>query len=316
MSEILIWIVFNVVIVALLALDLGIFHRGMRRPSLAESLLASALWVLLAAAFAVLLHGWQGRAAALEFSTGYLIELSLSADNVFIFYLIFRYFRLEEAAQYRVLFWGVIGAIPMRAAMIFVGVGLMRRFYWVIYAFGALLVVSGLRLLFHHGVGIDPEKNPGLRLVRRVLPTTSANPDGRFLVREDGHLRATSLLLVLVVVETTDVIFAVDSVPAVLSITQNTFVVYASNIFAILGLRSLFFALVSLMDVFEYLHYGIACVLLFVGVKLMLSHHYPIGTGTSLASIGVILLITIIASILHRDGENGGLTASGGGPGS
>jgi tellurite resistance protein TerC len=261
----------------------------------------SAWWILLAASFAVLLYDWQGRAAALEFSTGYLIELSLSADNLFIFYLIFNYFHLEEAAQYRVLFWGIIGAILMRAAMIFLGVGLIRRFHWVIYAFGVLLVFSGVRLLFQHGVATDPEKSPGLRLFRRLLPVTADTGDGRFFVREDGHLRATTMLLVLVVVETTDVMFAIDSIPAVLSITLNTFIVYTSNIFAILGLRSLFFALVSLMDVFEYLHYGIACVLLFVGVKMLLSHYYPISTATSLASIGIILLITIIASALHRD---------------
>lgn len=301
MNDTSLWVLFNVFVAAMLALDLGVFHRSARRPSLRQSLLWSALWILLAAAFAVLLYVWQGRGAALDFSTGYVIELSLSADNLFIFYLVFRYFRLPEAAQYRVLFWGIIGAIVMRAAFIFIGVGLIRRFHWIIYAFGVLLVYSGVRLLFQHGAQIDPEKNPVLRFVRRIMPVTPDYVNGQFFVRENGGLCATPLLLVLLVIETTDVIFAVDSIPAVLSITLNTFIVYTSNIFAILGLRSLFFALTSLMDIFEYLHYGISCVLLFVGVKMILSHYYPIPTEMSLAIIAGILLITIIASALHRD---------------
>jgi len=301
LNRILIWIAFNVFIAAVLALDLGFFHRELRRPSLGESLGASAFWILLAGLFGGFLYGWQGRTAALEFSAGYLIELSLSADNLFIFYLIFRYFRLDEALQYRVLFWGIIGAIAMRASLIFVGVGLIRRFHWVMYAFGLLLIVSGGRLLFERSAAIDPEKSPGLRFFRRFLGRTPESAEGKFLVRENGNLRATALLLVLLVVETTDILFAIDSIPAVLSITLNTFVAYTSNIFAILGLRSLFFALSSLMDVFEYLHYGIACVLLFVGAKMMLSNHYPIPTETSLAVVGGILLITVVASALHPD---------------
>jgi tellurite resistance protein TerC len=300
-NEILPWVLFNVFVAAMLAIDLGIFHRRARRPSLRNSLVWSGLWILLATSFAVLLYAWQGRTAALEFSTGYVIELSLSADNLFIFFLVFRYFHLPEAAQYRVLFWGIVGAIAMRAAFIFVGVGLIRRFHWVIYAFGLLLVYSGMRLLFQRGAQIDPEKNPALRFARRLMPVTPDYVDGKFFVREQGGLCATPLLLVLLVIETTDVIFAVDSIPAVLAITLNTFIVYTSNIFAVLGLRSLFFALSSLMDIFEYLHYGISCVLLFVGVKMILSHYVVIRTEISLAIIGGILLITVIASALHRD---------------
>jgi tellurite resistance protein TerC len=295
------WVLFNVFVAIMLALDLGVFHRRARRPSLRQSLAWSALWIVLAGAFAVLLAVWQGRATALEFSTGYIIELSLSADNLFIFFLVFRYFHLPETAQYRVLFWGIVGAILMRAAFIFVGVGLIRRFHWVIYGFGLLLVYSGVRLLFQHGAQIDPEKNPALRFVRRFMPVTPDYVDGKFFVRENSGLCATPLLLVLLVIETTDVIFAVDSIPAVLSITLNTFVVYTSNIFAILGLRSLFFALTSLMDVFEYLHYGISCVLLFVGVKMLLSHYVAIPTQISLAVIGAILFVTIVVSAIHRD---------------
>ena len=294
------WVLFNVFVAAMLALDLGVFHRSTERPTLRQSLIWSGLWIALAAAFAGILYGTQGRTAALEFSTGYVIELSLSADNLFIFLLIFRYFRLPDEQQYRVLFWGIIGAIIMRAAFIFAGVGLIRRFHWIIYLFGVLLVYSGLRLLFQRGARVDPAKNPVLLLFRRVFPVADDYAEDKFFVRRE-KLYATPLLLVLLIIETTDVIFAVDSIPAVLSITLNTFIVYTSNIFAILGLRSLFFALSSLMDVFEYLHYGISGVLVFVGFKMMLSHYYPIRTDVSLAVIGSILLVTIVASALHRD---------------
>jgi tellurite resistance protein TerC len=300
MSETLAWILFNVFVVAMLVLDLGVIHRRAKTQGLRESLVWSAIWIGLAAAFAGLLYGTRGETAALEFSTGYVIELSLSADNLFIFLLIFRYFRLPEEQQYRVLFWGIIGAIIMRAVFIFAGVGLIRRFHWIIYGFGLLLVYSGIRLLFQHGGEVHPEKNPLLRLLRKFMPVTPDYVGSQFFVRGE-QLCATPLLLVLIVIETTDVIFAIDSIPAVLSITLNTFIVYTSNIFAILGLRSLFFALSSLMDIFEYLHYGIACVLTFVGAKMMLSHIYPIRTEISLAVIAGILLITIGASAIHRE---------------
>jgi len=246
-----------------------------------------------------LLGSWQGKTAALEFSTGYVIELSLSADNLFIFLLIFRYFRLPQAEQHTVLFWGIIGAIFMRAAFIFAGVGLIRHFHWIIYGFGALLVYSGVRLLFQRGEQVNPEKNPLVRAFRRFFPVTEEYVDGKFFVRRE-QICATPLLLVLIVIETTDLIFAIDSIPAVLSITLNTFIVYTSNIFAILGLRSLFFALASLLDIFEYLHYGISCVLVFVGFKMILSHYYPIRTDISLAVIASILLVTILASVFNR----------------
>jgi len=300
MSETPAWILFNVFVVGMLALDLGVVHRHAKTQGLRQALIWSGIWISLAAAFAGILYGTQGRTAALEFSTGYVIELSLSADNLFIFLLIFRYFRLPDEQQYRVLFWGIIGAIIMRAFFIFAGVGLIRRFHWIIYGFGLLLVYSGIRLLFQHGGEVHPEKNPLLRLLRKIMPVTPDYVGSKFFVRGE-QLCATPLLLVLIVIETTDVIFAIDSIPAVLSITLNTFIVYTSNIFAILGLRSLFFALSSLMDIFEYLHYGIACVLTFVGAKMMLSHIYPIRTEISLAVIAGILLITIGASAVHRE---------------
>jgi tellurite resistance protein TerC len=299
-NQILIWTLFNIFVAAMLALDLGVFHRRAQKLNLRQALAWSALWIALAGIFAVLILIWQGKTAALEFSTGYVIELSLSADNLFIFLLIFRYFRLPEHEQYRVLFWGIIGAIVMRAAFIFAGVGLIRKFHWIIYAFGLLLVYSGVRLLIQRGTQVDPEKNPVLRVIRRVIPVTDDYSGGKFFVRRE-RLYATPLLLVLLVIETTDVIFAVDSIPAVLAITLNTFLVYTSNIFAILGLRSLFFALSSLMDIFEYLHYGIACLLTFVGIKMLISHYYVIRTDVSLAIIATILLVTIVASALHRD---------------
>jgi tellurite resistance protein TerC len=298
-TETLAWILFNVFVVVMLTLDLGVFHRGSQTLSVKQALAWSAFWIGLAAIFAVLLGSWQGRTAALEFSTGYVIELSLSADNLFIFLLIFRYFKLPQAEQHTVLFWGILGAILMRAAFIFAGVGLIRHFHWIIYGFGALLVYSGARLLFQRGEQVNPEKNPLVRAFRRFFPVTEEYVDGKFFVRRE-QICATPLLLVLIVIETTDLLLAVDSIPAVLSITLNTFVVFTSNIFAILGLRSLFFALASLLDLFEYLHYGISCVLVFVGVKMILSHYHPIRTEISLAVIATILLIAIMASMLKR----------------
>ena len=298
MTQTLPWILFNVFVAAMLALDLGVFHRRSQALKLRQALIWSALWIALAAVFAALLYFWQGHTAALEFSTGYVIELSLSADNLFIFLLIFRYFQLPEPQQYRVLFWGILGAIAMRAAFIFAGVGLIRRFHWVIYVFGFFLIYTGVRLFFQRGAKVDPDKNPVLRLFRRILPVAD-DAQSSFFVRRD-RLYATPLLLVLVLIETTDLIFAVDSIPAVLAITLNTFIVYTSNIFAILGLRSLFFALSSLMDAFKYLHYGISCLLVFVGFKMLISHYYTIRTDVSLGIIGGILLVTIAASALHR----------------
>jgi tellurite resistance protein TerC len=296
----LIWIVFNIFVAGVLALDLGVFHRRARPRTVRQALVGSGLWIGLAGSFAVVLYAWRGPTPALEFSTGYVIELSLSADNLFIFLLIFRYFRLPESEQYRVLFWGIIGAIGMRAGFIFAGVGLLRKFHWLFYVFGLLLVYSGIRLLFERAAEVRPENNLALRIFRRIIPVASDYPEGRFFVRRE-RLYATPLLLVLIVIETTDLVFAIDSIPAVLAITLDTFIVYSSNIFAIIGLRSLFFALSSLMDVFEYLHYGISCVLVFVGTKMLLSHRYPLGTGFSLAVIGGILLVTIVVSALHRD---------------
>jgi tellurite resistance protein TerC len=303
-TETLAWILFNVFVAVMLVLDLFVFHRRSETLSMKQALGWTVFWISLAAIFGVLLGLWQGKTAALEFSTGYVIELSLSADNLFIFLIIFRYFHLPREEQHHVLFWGIIGAIVMRAVFIFAGVGLIHRFHWIIYGFGALLVLTGIRMLFRHGEQVHPEKNPLVRAFRRFFPVTTTYEGSKFFVRRE-QIFATPLLLVLIVVETTDLIFAVDSIPAVLSITLDTFVVYTSNIFAILGLRSLFFALSSLLNAFKYLHYGISCVLIFVGMKMVLSRPYPIRTEVSLAVIAAILLVSIGASLWRRrDGDD------------
>lgn len=298
MTTIFGWIVFNLFVAAALGLDLGLFQRGVETVRMRPAFVRSGLWILAAGIFALVLYATRGQVAALEFSTGYVIELSLSADNLFVFLLTFRYFRLPEREQYRVLFWGILGAIAMRAGLIFAGVGLIERFHWLIYILGLFLTYSGVRLLFERGAKIDLETNPAVRFVRRVIPLASDYQGSKFFLRRE-RLYATPLLLVLIVVETTDLVFALDSIPAVLSITLNTFIVYTSNIFAILGLRSLFFALSALMDVFEYLHYGISCILVFAGFKMLFSHYYPLPTGLALVVVGGILLVTILVSVLH-----------------
>jgi tellurite resistance protein TerC len=293
----LFWILFNVFVVAMLVLDLGVFHRRAHTVKFREAMLWSAAWVTLAVAFAVVVYFWHGRTAALEFVTGYVIELSLSVDNLFVFLVIFRYFRVTGENQHKVLFWGILGALIMRGIFIVAGVGLIRRFDWIIYVFGALLVYSGFKLLRESGADVHPEKNPVLRLFRRWVPVTDDYVDGKFFVRRPG-LFATPLLVVLLVVETTDILFAVDSIPAVLAITLNAFIVYTSNVFAILGLRSMYFALAGMMEVFHYLHYGLSAVLIFVGTKMLLSHYYKFPTEVALGAVALILGASVVASLV------------------
>jgi tellurite resistance protein TerC len=299
LNGLLLWILFNVFILGMLALDLGVLHRNARVPTFRRALAWSGVWIALAAAFALLLFIWQGHAAGLEFVTGYVIELSLSVDNLFIFLLIFQYFRVPPEHQHRVLFWGVLGALVMRAVFILAGVGLIHRFYWIIYFFGALLLYSGIKLARERNPSVNPEKNPVLRALRSLLPVTDDYESGKFFVRRP-HLFATPLLVVLLVIETTDVIFAVDSIPAILAITLNAFIVYTSNVFAILGLRSMYFALVGMMKMFHYLHYGLAVVLMFVGAKMLVSHYFQIPTLWALVAVAGVLFASVMASILHR----------------
>jgi tellurite resistance protein TerC len=297
LNQLTFWILFNLFVLLMLVLDLGVFHRRAHAVKFGEALGWSLMWIALAAGFAVLVFFWYGRTAALEFITGYVIELSLSVDNLFVFLMIFRYFRVAGASQHKVLFWGIVGALIMRGIFIVAGVGLIRRFHWIIYAFGALLVYSGLKLIRSEGAEVHPEKNPVLRVFRRWVPVTKDYVGGKFFVRQPG-LFATPLFVVLLVVETTDVLFAVDSIPAVLAITLNAFIVYTSNVFAILGLRSMYFALAGMMQVFHYLHYGLSLVLIFIGAKMLLSHYYTIPTEIALAIVGTVLTISVLASLL------------------
>jgi len=281
----------------MLLLDLGVFHRRAHGVRFREALGWSAMWIALAGAFAVLVYFWHGRTPSLEFVTGYVIELSLSVDNLFVFLLIFRYFRVPSDQQHKVLFWGIIGALVMRAIFILAGVGLIRRFHWIIYLFGALLIYSGIKFLRQENANIHPEKNPVLRVFRRLMPVTKDYVGGKFFVRQRG-LYATPLLVALLVVETSDLLFAVDSIPAILAITLNTFIVYTSNVFAILGLRSMYFALATMMDIFHYLHYGLSVVLIFIGAKMLLSRYYEIPTVVALLTVLLVLGISVAASLL------------------
>jgi tellurite resistance protein TerC len=295
---ILFWILFNLFVLAMLVLDLGVFHRRAHRVKFREALAWSAMWIALAAAFAVLLYFWRGHVVTLEFVTGYVIELSLSVDNLFVFLLIFRYFRVPVLHQHKVLFWGILGALLMRGIFVLVGVGLITQFHWIVYLFGAFLVYSGIQFFRQESVGIHPEKNPLLRLFRRWMPVTEDYEGSKFFVRRTG-LYATPLLVVLLVVETTDLLFAVDSIPAVLAITLNAFIVYTSNIFAILGLRSMYFALAGMMEFFHYLHYGLSVVLIFVGAKMLISHYYQIPTAWALGVVAGVLLVSVLVSVVH-----------------
>ena len=292
----LFWILFNLFVLAMLALDL-LLHRAVR-PSFRSALAWSGVWIGLAAAFAVVELFWHGRTQSLQFVTGYVIELSLSADNLFLFLVIFRYFKVPDAYQHKVLFWGILGALLMRGAFIAAGVSLIARFEWITYAFGVLLVYSGLKLLRQGETEIHPEKNIVLRVFRRFFPVTKDYVGDKFFTRQET-LRATPLLLLLLIVETSDLVLTVDSIPAVLAITRNAFIVYTSNVFAILGLRSMYFALAGLMDLFHYLHYGLSVVLIFIGVKMLGSQYFDIPTEWSLAIVLLVLGASIIASLLN-----------------
>lgn len=297
MNQLLFWVLFNVFVLAMLAVDLWVFHRPGHTVKFREALTWSIGWILLAVSFAVLVYFWQGRETAVEFTTGYVIELSLSVDNLFIFLLIFRYFKVPSEYQHKVLFWGIVGALVMRGVFIVVGIGLIRRFHWIIFVFGAFLVYSGIRLLGKKETAIDAEKNPMVRVFRRLVPVTDDFEGDKFLVRRP-KLYATPLLVVLVLVEVTDLLFATDSIPAVLAITLKPFVVYTSNVFAILGLRSLYFVLAGMMDVFHYLHYGLAIVLIFIGGKMLASDYFEIPTVWALGAVAGVLLVSMVASVV------------------
>jgi TerC family integral membrane protein len=303
--NIVFWIIFNAVIVLLLFLDLAVWNRGGRVLPFRQALYASAVWIGLALAFAGLIYQWLGAGKALEFVTGYLVEEALSVDNLFVFILLFNYFKVPAEQERTVLFWGIIGALIMRGIFIVAGVALVHRFHWIIYLFGAFLVYTGFKL-FGEGEEeqVDPSHNVVLKFVRRFLPITQNYEGRKFFVIREGRTFATPLFLVLLVVETTDILFATDSIPAILAISRDSFIVYTSNVFAILGLRSLFFALSGLMKLFHYLNYGLAVVLMFIGAKMLLSAKYQIPTWAALLTIAVVLAISVLASVLFPRKED------------
>jgi tellurite resistance protein TerC len=292
------WIGFNVVVFILLVLDLKVFHRKTHVIGVKESLLWSAFWIGLSLLFNLGIYFWRGSDTALEFLTAYLIEKSLSVDNLFVFLLIFTYFAVPALYQHKVLFWGIVGAVVMRMAFILAGVAIVERFHWVLYILGAFLVVAAIRLALRKDEKIDPGRNPVLRLFRRFVPVTEGYEGDRFFVRRAGLLMATPLIVVVLVVETTDIVFAVDSVPAVLGITLDRFIAYSSNVCAILGLRALYFALAGVMGMFRYLTYGLATVLFFIGVKMLIVDVYEMPVGIALGVVGAVLLISIVSSLL------------------
>ena len=295
------WIAFNLFVAAMLALDLGVFHRKAHVIGMREALGWTAMWVTLGLLFNLgIFLGWFGSYApelrapkALEFLTGYLIEYSLSVDNVFVFALLFRYFRVPPINQHRVLFWGIMGAIVLRGIMILAGLALLERFHWIIYVFGAILIVSGVKMWKGSEPDIDPAHNPLLRFLQRYLPVAPAYDGANFFTRHLGKFAVTPLFVVLVFVEWTDLVFAVDSIPAVLTITNDAFIVFTSNIMAILGLRALYFALAGMMDRFHLLHYGLSAILVFVGVKMLAAPFVKIPTALSLAIIATILALSV-----------------------
>jgi tellurite resistance protein TerC len=300
------WIGFTAFVVLVLALDLGVFHRDAHEVSFKEALAWSVVWVLLALSFNVGIYVWFGSARGLEFLTGYLIEKALAVDNIFVFAVIFSYFAVPTAYQHRVLFWGVMGALVMRALFIFAGAALLQEFHWIIYLFGAFLILTGVKLFLQKDVEIHPERNPLFRMFKSMIPSVPSYDGAHFFVRRNGNWLATPLFLVLVSVEVTDVIFAVDSIPAIFAVTADPFIVFTSNIFAILGLRSMYFLLAGIIDKFHYLRLGLALVLLFVGIKMILMDIYKIPIATSLAVVAAVIGGSVVLSLLRPKFEGSG----------
>ena len=295
----LLWIGFTLFVLAMLGLDLGVFLRRAHEVRVREALTWTGVWIALALLFNAGVYFWFGPERALEFLTGYVIEKALSVDNIFVFLIIFSYFAVPAALQHRVLFWGILGALVMRAIFIFLGAALLQKFHWVIYIFGAFLVITGVKLLLQRGSEVHPERNPLFRLFQRLVPSVSDYRGSHFTVVEAGKRYATPLLLVLVAIEATDLVFAVDSIPAIFAITRDPFIVFTSNIFAILGLRALYFALAGVMGRFHYLRVGLALVLAFVGAKMMLTDLYKVPIAASLAIVAALLAGSILASLIR-----------------
>ena len=301
------WVAFTAIVLSILILDLGVFHRHAHVVSKKEAALWTVLWVSLAMLFNAAIYYFYGKERALEFLAGYLIEESLSVDNIFVFLLLFSYFSVPAIYQHRVLFWGILGVLVMRGFFIGVGAALLHNFHWIIYLFGAFLVFTGIKMLAKEEEEVHPENNPAIKLLRRFMPITEGYEGQNFVVIRDGKRFATPLLVVLVVVESTDLVFAIDSIPAIFAVTDDPFIVYTSNVFAVLGLRALYFLIAGIIDLFVYLRYGLGFVLSFVGVKMLLVDIYKIPIGISLGVIAGILAISMIASLLfppkHAEAE-------------
>ena len=297
------WLGFLLFILLMLCLDLLVFNRKAHTIKIKEAIGWSIFWIVLALLFNVGIYYFKGPDQALRFLSGYLVEKSLSVDNLFVFLLIFSYFRVPSIYQHKVLFWGIFGALVFRAIFIFAGIALLQKFQWLFYVLGAFLVVTGVKLIFESEKEIHPEKNPLLNLVRRIMPCTPDYEGDHLFVKRDNRWWATPLFIVLIVIETTDIIFAVDSVPAVLAISLDPFIVFSSNAFAILGLRALFFALSGMMQAFVYLHYGLAAILAFIGVKMILAHWYKIPIVYALGFIALALILSALASVIWRPKE-------------
>jgi len=298
-NQVLPWFAFNVFVVVMLALDLGVFHRKAHVIGIKESLVWSAVWIALALLFNLGIYFWRGPETALEFLTGYLIERSLSIDNIFVFLVVFSYFRVSSLYQHKVLFWGILGAMIIRVIFIIAGVALIQKFNWIIYIFGAFLILTGIKMALQRDKQIHPERNPVLRVFRRLMPVSDDYEDDKFFVKRAGRYLATPLFIVLLVVETTDVIFAADSIPAILAITLDPFIVYTSNIFAILGLRALYFTLAGIMRLCISIHYGLSAILVFVGIKMLLADIYKIPIGIALGVVAGLLTISVIACMFR-----------------
>jgi len=284
------WVAFNAAVLCMLAIDLFGFQRKAHAPSTKEAAIWTAVWVALSLGFNALIWSWQGNAKALEFLTGYLVEYSLSVDNIFVFVLVFSYFAVPAAYQHRVLFWGIFSALILRGVMIGIGVAFVERFHWALYLFGVFLLFTGIKMFFSEKKAVDITRNPLIRLVRRLLPVSDIYHGGRFTVLRDGRRLLTPLALVLIMIEITDVLFAIDSIPAIFGITRDPFIVYTSNVCAILGLRSLYFLLAGVVHKFVYLKPGLAIILSFIGAKMLVADIYHISTAASLGVVGLVLL--------------------------
>jgi tellurite resistance protein TerC len=312
------WIAFNAFVIAMLAIDLGIFHRKSHAVGMRESAIWSAVWVTLALIFAGIIWNTMGKEKSLEYLTGYVIEKSLSVDNLFVFLMLFTVFAVPPALQHRVLFWGILGALILRAIFILAGTALLAAFHWTMYVFGLFLLFTGVRMLFLRAEETHPERNPVLRLVRRLFPVTPDFVGSRFFVRRDGRTWATPLFIVLVAIETTDLIFAVDSIPAILAVSRDSFIVYTSNVFAILGLRALYFLLGGMMGLFRFLKVGLSTTLCFVGAKMLLADVYKIPILLSLAVILLLIGGSVVASLVIKNpaGKSAEASSPPGGMGS